>query len=292
MVVRTTVQETFTEDKIWIAHSRDDKNSAQMLGEWLDRQMMKVLNDYVAYKVSSGEEIDDVTTSSIEDADFVLALLSNQSREDDLVSQLRRAKSYSKPILVVFDEALSNIQFASNDLARLLSTRPHVYMSSKQVINDLLMLIRPERAHHTQAGPSNKPDAVAYDIFISKKSQDYSYAEALYRFLEENKKVVFLSEASLPKLGNSEYMKAIDEALEHSRHMIVLGSSADYLMSGWVEAEWRVFLNEKRSGRKKGNLVTVIANEMKISEVPMSLRYYEVVPYKDAFAQRFLDFLT
>jgi hypothetical protein len=97
---------------------------------------------------------------------------------------------------------------------------------------------------------------------------------------------------SLPKLGNAEYMKAIDEALESSRHMIVLGTSAEHLRSGWVEAEWRVFLNEKRSGRKSGNVVTVITDGMKIAEVPMSLRYYEVVPYKDAFGQRLLDFVA
>jgi hypothetical protein len=292
VAVRTTVREVFVEDKIWIAHSSGDLEKAKRLGEWLDRQMMKVLNDYVEYRLGAGEGAVDVITSSIEGADFVLAFLSDHSREEELISQLRRATTYQKPIFVVFDETSPNIQFASNELALLFSGRPHVYMSSRQVVIDLVGLIRPEQARRDEASPAPKPETPAYDIFISKKSQDYSHAERLYRFLETNKKRVFISELSLPKLGNAEYMKAIDEALESSRHMIVLGTSAEHLRSGWVEAEWRVFLNEKRSGRKSGNVVTVITDGMKIAEVPMSLRYYEVVPYKDAFGQRLLDFVA
>jgi hypothetical protein len=50
-------------------------------------------------------------------------------------------------------------------------------------------------------------------------------------------------------------------------------------MSSWVEAEWRVFINEKRAGRKAGNLVTIAVGISDIGTLPISLRYYQVIPY-------------
>ena len=72
-------------------------------------------------------------------------------------------------------------------------------------------------------------------------------------------------------------MKEIDKALETAQHMVVAGTSIENIVSGWVEAEWRLFINEKRSGRKSGNIITVINGGLKPSELPMSLRYYEVI---------------
>ena len=58
--------------------------------------------------------------------------------------------------------------------------------------------------------------------------------------------------------------------------------------STWVEAEWGLFINEKRSDRKTGNLLTLIVGRMSIADLPPSLRYYEVIPSgPDAFERVF-----
>jgi hypothetical protein len=89
----------------------------------------------------------------------------------------------------------------------------------------------------------------------------------------------FFNVESLPELGNSDYRKKIDEALENAKHMIVVASSVSNVMSSWVEAEWGAFINEKRSGRKEGNIITFIAGDLKISQLPISLRSFEVLEF-------------
>jgi len=55
-------------------------------------------------------------------------------------------------------------------------------------------------------------------------------------------------------MGNSDYRREIDRALEQAKHLIVVTSRKEYVESKWVEAEWGSFINEKRSGRKDGIL--------------------------------------
>jgi hypothetical protein len=124
------------------------------------------------------------------------------------------------------------------------------------------------------------------DVFISFKSADAALAEELYHFLISKGLTVFLSSESLPQLGSSDYRKAIDKALDECKHMIVVGSKVEYLNSSWVEAEWGFYINEKRAGRKKGNILTVITSDMAIKDLPASLRYYQVIFFdKDNFDQ-------
>jgi hypothetical protein len=131
-----------------------------------------------------------------------------------------------------------------------------------------------------------------YDVFISHSSRDSALARRLYDFVANNGKRAFLSEVSLPALGNADYMKAIDSALEHSKHLVLVGSSIENLTSGWVEAEWRVFINEMRSGRKKGNFVTLVSPTLQPSSLPLSLRYYEVIPMSEDYLPRVLQYVN
>jgi len=111
-------------------------------------------------------------------------------------------------------------------------------------------------------------------------------AEELFHYLQSKGLVVFLSSESLPKLGNADYRKAIDHALDQCRHMIVIGSKVEYLSSSWVEAEWGFFINEKRAGRKNGNILTVVTNDIEIEDLPASLRYFQVIFFeKENFDQ-------
>ena len=115
------------------------------------------------------------------------------------------------------------------------------------------------------------------DVFISHKSQDYACAKAVYDEMEKMGNKAFLSEISLPMMANADYTTAIDYALDQAQGMVVIADSIDIFDSGWVHYEWSSFLNEKRSGRKAGNLVTVVRDEKDIPKLPYSLRQMEVI---------------
>ncbi len=119
------------------------------------------------------------------------------------------------------------------------------------------------------------------DVFISHKSQDYKLAKEVYDFLISCGISVFLSEVSLPALSNADYSAEIDKALEYAENIIVIATSKENVLSGWVQYEWTTFANEKRSGRKNGNIVTLIDENMPVTDLPILLRQFEVIPVKD-----------
>jgi TPR repeat protein len=129
-------------------------------------------------------------------------------------------------------------------------------------------------------------------VFISAKSEDCAYAQQIYDFLIAHGVPTFYSQESLPKLGNSDYRREIDKSLDNAHHMIVVVSSVKNALSPWVEAEWGFFINEKRSGRKTGNLITVTIGSLQHWELPPSLRYYEVILFEPHNIKRILYYVS
>ncbi len=128
-------------------------------------------------------------------------------------------------------------------------------------------------------------------VFISAKSEDYGYAEEVFRFLAAHGVRTFFSPVSLSAMRETDYRRAIDHALEEADHLIVVCSSRVNVTSSWVEAEWGAFINERRSRRKSGNLITVLAGGMAIHELPISLRQYEVIFHSPENFPKLLPFL-
>lgn len=128
-------------------------------------------------------------------------------------------------------------------------------------------------------------------VFISAKSADFGYAREVFDFLKSHGIVAFLSDESLPELGSSDYRKEIDRALDQADHMVVVTSSREHVESTWVEAEWGFFVNEKRSGRKTGNLVTIVTRDLQPKDLPPSLRYYEVLPFQPKAFEKLLRYV-
>ena len=128
-------------------------------------------------------------------------------------------------------------------------------------------------------------------IFISSKSEDFNYTQQVYTFLKDRGYNVFFSQLSLPDMGSSDYRKEIDSALDTSKHMLVITSKKGFVEAPWVEAEWGLFINEKRSGRKSGNIITFIIGTMRIEDLPSSLRYYEVIPFDPKNFEKILKYL-
>ncbi len=117
-----------------------------------------------------------------------------------------------------------------------------------------------------------------FDVFLSFSGEDESPAREAFEFLASQGLRVFFSRESIPQLGQADYMKAINTALDRARHMIVVSSSAEGFAKPWVEREWSMFLNEKLSGRKSGNIVVVPAAQVPVAQLPIALRSQQVVP--------------
>lgn len=113
------------------------------------------------------------------------------------------------------------------------------------------------------------------DVFISYDSKDFSYAVRIYDALLDLGLNVFLAGASLPATGTSDFQFAIEKALAATRSMVLVATDAEHLEGGWVRAEWTTFLNEKRAGRKSGNLVTVRPKTVSVTDLPVMLRMYQ-----------------
>lgn len=120
-----------------------------------------------------------------------------------------------------------------------------------------------------------------FDVFVSHKSEDYKLAKTVYDTLSSAGYRVFLSEIVLPAVANADYVAEICKALDNSRHLVVIADSYAKISSGWVNYEWSSFLNEKLSGRKDGNIVTLVTQNMRPQDLPFSLRQFEVVGIHD-----------
>lgn len=125
-----------------------------------------------------------------------------------------------------------------------------------------------------------------YDVFISCKSEDYNIGRQVYEFLVNHRDLnlnVFMADTELRKRGSSDYGKIIDEALDSSSHLIVVSSKAEYVQetSTYVYEEWHTFVGEIRSGRKKGNVMTIFTDGVKLEDVPIALRNRQSFPFTE-----------
>lgn len=117
-------------------------------------------------------------------------------------------------------------------------------------------------------------------VFISHRSQDAQVARDLYNYLAKNGLAVFFSTETLARLGVSDFVDAVNTALDCARCMVVLGTRPEYFFSGWVKYEWSSFLNEILSGRKKGELFPFVG-QVEHGQLPYSLRSRQIVRYSD-----------
>jgi outer membrane protein assembly factor BamB len=185
----------------------------------------------------------------------------------------------------------------SRKLGELDRIRAHFTEATalKETITDTRLLALYEKGEYEQVIIECKnhinSQKKASLIFISAKSEDFGYAAQVYNFLNEKGYKVFFSQQTLPNVGNSDYRKEIDSALDGAKHMLVVTSKKEHVISPWVEAEWGLFINEKRSGRKQGNIITLIAGSMRIEDLPSSLRYYEVRPLDPITFDTILNYL-
>lgn len=131
-----------------------------------------------------------------------------------------------------------------------------------------------------------------YTVFISHKSEDYElYAKPIYNYLTKSGIKAFLSEIDIPNVGDSAYRKLIVQAITECRHMILVGSSLDYIKSSYVYSEWDMFLNLMWKGSKPGgNFITILANNIKLDNSLADLDNYHVTTFNKF--EDIISFLT
>ncbi|MBU0609590.1 MAG: toll/interleukin-1 receptor domain-containing protein [Armatimonadetes bacterium] len=257
--------------RVFVSYSRDDLELARRLVDILGRAGLTPIWDQ---DIELGSAFSEAIRNTISHADVFMPLLTEQYvTRPWLRQEIGHAMDLGIPVLPI---AVGDVQ-----LPWLLIDRQalHVRADLSGLQGDTI-----REAVSAVAGRKHL-------IFISAKSEDYEDATQVYQFLIDHGLTVFFSRESLPRMGNADYGDQIDEALEEAAHMVVVTSSRERVTSEWVKAEWRLFVNEKRSGRKTGNLLTVITSQMNIGDLPATLRGSEVVELTTDGLDRLLAFV-
>jgi O-acetyl-ADP-ribose deacetylase (regulator of RNase III) len=137
-----------------------------------------------------------------------------------------------------------------------------------------------------------------YDVFISFKSIDLVHARRVYDYLSGHGLKTFMSAESIDEVGDPGYVKIILGAIDRSTHMVVVTSDAAHICTDlnpdakWVEEERTLYLADLLAGRKKGNLLTVVAEGCAASDLPLDLRSRQVIELCDEGLVRILGYLT
>ena len=115
----------------------------------------------------------------------------------------------------------------------------------------------------------------SYNVFISCKSEDYDFAQPIHDFLIANGLKVFFADAELKEKAESQYADVIDEALDATKHLIVVATSIGHIKSKWVKYEWSTFSNDLKSNYRDGNLITILSPDITPRMLPASLRHMQ-----------------
>ncbi len=237
-----------------------------------------------------------------------------KSEKNDIEKQLHTIADYIKQINKLFEQVNSN-QFSASFL-KCLKTSYERLRKYSEVVNcmeicaECIERIAEINQLLEQCEEMNSTDDIIesglkallgfslpgkddFDVFLSYKHEDKDIVRSIYHFLKSNILHPFFDSISLPELSKSDYEDAIMNAIEHSKHFIVVISNLEYLNSYWVELEMKTFRHEIVEGRKKdANFILIVTNDVfqKIVStnkqcLPIKYRSYEIMrvdDYKDS----------
>jgi hypothetical protein len=150
---------------------------------------------------------------------------------------------------------------------------------SRAVIGRFFQWEKEEREIHPPV-PAPSPRARGrFEIFVSFRDPDLPIARGLAENLERRGFNVFMSFLTLQQLGAADYFRAINEALDESAVLIVVGTRPDRFTSGWVSYEWQSFFAETHTDRKRFGRVFPFVGGVGVEELPFALRQVEAVKY-------------
>jgi len=139
-----------------------------------------------------------------------------------------------------------------------------------------------------------------YEVFLSfknldtngKQTEDSLLAETIYQTLTLRGVRTFLSTFELEKLGVAAYKRAIDDALDEARTLVVVGTKIEYIESEWVRYEWDSFFNDVISGIKSDGRVFVYSRGLDSKLLPRSLRQCQMITHSDQSLDLLMRFIS
>ena len=136
------------------------------------------------------------------------------------------------------------------------------------------------------------PKSGEFDVFISHKKEDTDIAEDMYDFLKSRMKEPFFDHYSLPEMSESKYRKAIMQALDGSKHFVVVLSQLSYLESYWVGLEMEIFQSEIDEGRKPNSNFLIVVTKSVYDEIMASNKAVLPVEYRRCEIMRLDEYKT
>jgi hypothetical protein len=82
-------------------------------------------------------------------------------------------------------------------------------------------------------------------------------------------------ETIVPALGSTGWIRALDEAIEGARSMLVMATPAA-LRSKWVAEEWAKFYRVMVD-HQAGTLVSLLSRGQSIADLPLTLKQHQVL---------------
>ena len=142
-------------------------------------------------------------------------------------------------------------------------------------------------------------ESLKTEVFISFKNSDFSgnltedskIAQDLYEVLKDRNIPTFFSGRTLMDLGQAVYKRAIDEALENTKVLIVVSTRPEFLNSEWVKYEWEGFHQDILSGTKRGAQIVPVFSNMAREEIPRSLRNFQTFHIGSNTLEEVADFV-
>lgn len=175
-----------------------------------------------------------------------------------LITSYERLKSYCEEIGAkeLTAECISRIEILKQKYLSCSNDISEEHTLAEKGLRALLGFTRSNTGH--------------YDVFLSHKARDFDIAQSVYKYLKRNLREVFFDRVSLPELSKSEYKNAILQALDRSRHFIVIVSHLQMLKakkeedeSDWVQREMDLFHSELFEGRKEnGNFIILVTDDV------------------------------
>lgn len=119
-----------------------------------------------------------------------------------------------------------------------------------------------------------------YQIFLSFKHSDFNgnvtkdavIAKNLYDHFTARGKKVFFSDVTLTQIGESEFKRTIDAALDSATVLIVICTDPRYVVTRWVEYEWDTFSNDILSNFKPNGKIYSVIDGVNPRDLPRTLR--------------------
>jgi hypothetical protein len=115
-----------------------------------------------------------------------------------------------------------------------------------------------------------------YDVFISFGGEDIISAQKVFEFFRQKCIKPFFSSETL---GDPDYHRAIDDALDSVKCLVAVGTNPDNLRRPYVEYECRVFHNNMLSGLNPNAKIISFISGFKPLYLPLPLRSYQAIVY-------------